>query len=104
MNFYDMVYYQVQKVPTGKVASYGQIAAMCGNARAARQVGYALAGLGIDERTVPWWRIVNSKGHISIRQGYGGLEKSIQADLLREEGIEIDEKMNINLKKYLWSG
>jgi methylated-DNA-protein-cysteine methyltransferase-like protein len=102
MSFRTQVYNAVNQIPYGQVATYGQIAVMVGRPRASRQVGYALRALSVNEGKVPWWRVVNAKGHISINQGANGIEKQIQADLLRDEGIEIGEDLNLNLAKYRW--
>lgn len=91
----------VCQIPIGKVASYGQVAAMADSPRAARQVGWMLAGLTTAESHVPWWRVVNSKGHLSIR-GEDILAKFKQKELLEEEGIEVDTEFNLNMKKFRW--
>ena len=61
-SIYRRIYAEVRRVPRGRVATYGQIAALAGFPRHARQVGYALHGLRESEDGVPWHRIVNSKG------------------------------------------
>ena len=58
MSFYDVVYEQVKKIPHGKVATYGQIACLCGSPRASRAVGYALH-FNPDPKHVPCFRVVN---------------------------------------------
>ncbi len=99
----------VQKIPKGKVSSYGRIAAMIGQPNAARAVGYALSSLKdantqdkFTSTTVPWQRIVNSQGRISIR--HREVTASKQAMLLRAEGVVVDENGRINLDIYLWQG
>lgn len=73
----------VRQIPRGKVATYGQVAAWAGYPRQARQVGYALHGLPEDTE-VPWHRVVNAKGEISLRAfGEGGSQQS----LLEAEGV-----------------
>ena len=66
-SFFERVYRVVQQIPRGKVASYGQIAALLGHPQAARTVGWALNAL-TSERVaqVPWQRVINSAGRISI--------------------------------------
>ncbi|MEF9864768.1 MAG: MGMT family protein, partial [Christensenellaceae bacterium] len=64
MNFYDKVYEAVQRIPKGKVASYGQIAAMAGNPRAARVVGYALHK-NPQPYVIPCHRVVNRNGRLA---------------------------------------
>jgi methylated-DNA-protein-cysteine methyltransferase related protein len=102
MNFFTKVYDQVSLIPKGKVATYGQIASMCGSPMAARQVGYAMAGLTTNEDNIPWWRVLNAKGYLSIRGGEIGIGKELQADALRSDGVEVSKDHNVNLKKYLW--
>lgn len=104
MTYFEQVYEAVSKIPGGKVATYGQIASMLGNPRGARAVGYALRLLTTEERAIPWWRVVNAKGFISINQGHGGFEKSVQAELLREDGVEVNSEWILDLKSYLWQG
>lgn len=103
LSFTEIVLEIVAKIPTGKVMAYGQVAAAAGNPRAARQVGNILGGLGIDSK-LPWWRVVNSKGYISIR-GHSHDAKSIQAQLLVAEGIEvIDNQVDIGRYQFrTWS-
>jgi methylated-DNA-protein-cysteine methyltransferase-like protein len=94
-----MIIAQVALIPEGRVASYGQIAALCGFPRHARQVGYALATLPPDTR-VPWHRVVNAKGEISLRRMPGGDE--FQRLLLEDEGLRFDRSGRICLKRYQW--
>jgi methylated-DNA-protein-cysteine methyltransferase-like protein len=89
---------QVQQIPRGKVASYGQIAAIIPGVTA-RMVGWALARCGEEEK-VPWQRVVNSKGGISPRPG-GAVERQIL--LLKAEGVTFTPKNTINMNKYRWN-
>lgn len=107
-NFYEQVYEVVMRIPPGRVSSYGRIANMLGRPHAARAVGYALSALKsaksgqrYTSKTVPWQRVVNSQGRISIRSRKA--TPSRQAKLLRAEGIEITD-MYVNLEKHLWEG
>jgi methylated-DNA-protein-cysteine methyltransferase-like protein len=102
MNFRQKVYKWVKEIPAGSVATYGQIAALAGSPRAARQVGFALHSLGIDEADIPWWRVVNSKGYLSINHGHDGAEKELQKDNLVVEGVKVADDMTIDLTRYLW--
>lgn len=108
-NFYIQVYRLVQRIPAGKVSSYGRIANMLGRPNAARAVGYALSSLSsakknpiYNSQTVPWQRVVNSQGRISIRHRVKTAEK--QYKLLKEEGVGINLNYQINLEKHLWQG
>lgn len=99
MNFYEQVYTAVRLVPPGKVATYGQIAAVVGSPRAARQVGQAMAHCPGD---VPWQRIINRHGMISIENM--SVTKEDQVDLLRRDGVEVDLSDGnywVNLGRYL---
>lgn len=106
--FFEQVYKVVQRIPPGKVSSYGRIAAMLGHLRAARAVGYALSALknpekqGYTSANVPWQRVVNSQGRISIRHREQTANR--QAEILRAEGVAVDENGRIDLSIYLWEG
>jgi methylated-DNA-protein-cysteine methyltransferase-like protein len=105
-NFYEQVYAVVRRIPRGKVTSYGRIAAMLGAPNAARAVGYALRALKDKDdpnfEPVPWQRVINSQGRISIVNREHGAQR--QAELLREEGIEVSNELRVDLETYLWSG
>lgn len=106
-NFYEQVYAVVRKIPRGQVTSYGRIANMLGAPNAARAVGYALRALkdkkdDADYADIPWQRVVNSQGRISIvNREYGA---DLQAELLRSEGVEVSEDLRLDIEKYLWPG
>jgi len=101
--FFTHVYRLVAQVPKGKVVTYGQVAALLGAPRAARAVGTALRYLPQPlARTVPWQRVINSSGGISIRGDVIRVEE--QRWLLETEGVEFDRSGKVNLKKYRWSG
>lgn len=102
MSFRTSVYNLVKQIPRGKVATYGQIAALTGHPRSARQVGYALRSLGLGESNVPWWRVVNKQGYISIDHGDGGMEKLIQLDNLRAEGVKVSDDFMVEMATHLW--
>jgi methylated-DNA-protein-cysteine methyltransferase-like protein len=89
----------VRQIPQGKVASYGQISRIVGLGISAQMVGFALASLkeGTD---VPWQRVINSQGKISL-PGMGG---AIQKSLLLDEGIEFDEKNRVDFERFGWEG
>ena len=98
-NLYQQFYAVIQKIPIGKVATYGQVAEMAGYPGYARQVGYALHSIpsGME---LPWHRVVNSKGMISIKGE--GPYNNVQRMLLEDEGVLFDEKGRIPLKQYRW--
>jgi methylated-DNA-protein-cysteine methyltransferase related protein len=83
-NAFERIYAIVCQIPSGRVATYGQIARLAGLPGRARQVGYALAALPAG-RDVPWHRVVNARGGISARAD--PLFEGIQRDLLEHEGV-----------------
>jgi methylated-DNA-protein-cysteine methyltransferase-like protein len=97
-SFSERVKKVIKQIPSGKVATYGQIAFLAGNPRGARQVSWILHSCSKKDN-LPWHRIINSKGRISlpVNQGY-----NIQKGLLEKEGIVFDEDGSINLDLYLW--
>jgi methylated-DNA-protein-cysteine methyltransferase related protein len=95
--FKDKVLAAVMSVPPGCVASYGQIALMAGDPRAARQVGWILNKNG-DKDNIPWWRIINNSGRISIKNPEYSAQ--MQRDLLRKEGVKVSEDFQIDIEKY----
>jgi methylated-DNA-protein-cysteine methyltransferase related protein len=98
-SFSDRVKRLIAGIPSGKVATYGQIAACAGNHRASRQVAWLLHSSSRKDK-LPWHRVINSRGGISLPVG-GGFEE--QRMLLEAEGIAVDPKGRINLKKHLWN-
>ena len=80
--------------------TYGQIARLAGIAGHARQVGYALSALR-DGSRIPWHRVVNAHGRISLRRD-GGPEAVIQRVRLRREGVRFDANGRISLEIYRW--
>lgn len=99
MNFSNRVYKVVSKIPKGKVTSYGFTATLLGKPRAARQVGWALFNM-VEGQAIPWWRVINSKGYISIKKP--NAPKELQKHLLEKDGIQVSDKFMVDLKKYLW--
>ena len=101
MPFYECVYALVRQVPPGKVVTYGQVAALLGQPRAARAVGYALRFLpaGTD---VPWHRVINHRGQISLRTPPES--PLVQRLLLEEEGVVFDAEGRVDLAVYRWQG
>ncbi|MEN8376840.1 MAG: methylated-DNA--[protein]-cysteine S-methyltransferase [Gemmatimonadota bacterium] len=97
---YAAIYAVVREIPPGRVATYGQIAALAGRPGAARQVGYALAALRA-EADVPWHRVINVRGEVSERRG-GTAYEHIQRDVLVAEGVEFDERGRIDLARFRW--
>ncbi|HEX8616109.1 MAG TPA: methylated-DNA--[protein]-cysteine S-methyltransferase [Thermoanaerobaculia bacterium] len=100
MKRYEIIWKTVKRVPRGRVATYGQIAELAGLEGHARQVGYALHNLP-GESGVPWHRVINAKGEISPRSA--GDSHELQRMLLEAEGVEIDLRGRIDLKRFRWA-
>lgn len=97
---YQDIYEVVKQIPSGKVATYGQVAQLAGRINGARQVGYALAALS-EQHDVPWHRVVNAKGKISLRAIVG--YEDYQRILLEDEGVLFDDRNTIDLGEFLWT-
>jgi methylated-DNA-protein-cysteine methyltransferase-like protein len=96
VKFHLAVYTLVRRIPLGHVATYGQVAALLGRARAARAVGGAMRHAPDD---VPWHRIVNAQGGISRRRwGSGMLTQRIR---LEQEGVRL-RRGRVPLARYQW--
>ena len=100
--FARAVYALVRRVPRGRVVTYGQVAAILGHPRAARAVGTALSNLPRPmARLVPWQRVINAAGRISIR---GDIQRpDLQRQLLEIEGVAF-RRDAVDLKRYRWQG
>jgi len=100
-NFFETVYEIVKQIPAGKATSYGQVALLSGKPNTARAVGYALKAIPLNRHyEIPWHRVINTKGYISIRNIPNA--HSIQRNLLEKEGIIFCEDGKIDLSKYGW--
>ena len=102
MNIYKRMEIVCRSIPYGKVASYGQIAFLCGAPRNARQVGYALRADKLG-KNIPAHRIVNTKGQLSGAWHFGSSD--LQKELLESEGIELYKADNLwclDIEKYIW--
>lgn len=100
--FYDEVYRTTGYIPPGRVTTYGTIAAMLGRPMAARAVGYALRALP-DDTDVPWHRVINTKGTISLKSRHP-FETDLQRVLLEREGVRFDALGRVDLTQYGWAG
>ena len=101
MDFYRRAALVCQKIPLGRVTSYGHIALLCGFPRNARQVGRGLSRGLLGE--VPAHRVVNSKGELSGAAAFGGPE--VQKVLLEAEGVEVsctDGLQRVSHKRFAW--
>jgi len=94
---YQAIYSVVRRIPRGRVASYGQVAAVAGLTNAARQVGYALHALPAGS-AVPWHRVLNAQGVISLRDHHALTQRM----LLMREGVAFDARARVDLTRYGW--
>lgn len=114
---YARIYAAVQRIPRGRVATYGLIAQVAGLPGHARQVGYALHALRDEHdgatsaggapardkspgRAVPWQRVINARGEISLRAELGA--ERLQRALLEQEGVVFDAAGRVSLARFLW--
>jgi len=98
-SFFDLVYKVVRKIPKGRVATYGQVAALCGHPRNARAVGYALH-VNPDPKQIPCHRVVNRFGGLSPAFAFGGEQR--QKILLQDEGVDFHGLDTVDLAVYRW--
>jgi methylated-DNA-protein-cysteine methyltransferase related protein len=89
----------IKSIPRGKVATYGQVAAFAGNPRGARQVARILHSCTARE-DLPWHRVINSKGQISLKPGYGF---ETQRAMLKKEGVKFSKDNTIDMARFQWS-
>lgn len=99
---WERIYAVVQRIPEGRVATYGQVAAEAGLPGHARLVGYALHALA-EGSDVPWHRVINARGEVSPRSDPGPFE-GFQRHLLEEEGVELDQRGRVDLRRFRWDG
>ncbi len=99
MNFFDEVYKLVGRIPVGRVATYGQIAALLGNPRGARTVGWAMRAAP-REMNLPCHRVVRSDGRLAPGHAFGGEE--IQRSVLESEGITFLADGRIDIARHQW--
>ena len=98
-SFADRVTEVVREIPEGLVATYGDVAAVCGSPRAARGVGAVLSGATGDD--VPWWRVVNRMGALTIPAHLG--LRTLQRTHLEAEGVAFDAGGRVRLDRHRWS-
>lgn len=102
-SMYAKFYATVRKIPRGRVATYGQIAALSGLPRHARHVGYALAATPATMKKLPWHRVINSQGRISLRlRHWDSGSDDLQRILLEAEDVTFDSTGKVSLKKFQW--
>lgn len=96
---YQRIYQIVGRIPPGRVATYGQVATLAGMAGHARQVGYALHALP-ENSSVPWHRVVNARGEISLRTMPGA--ELVQQQRLAREGVLPGPNGRLPLEQVRW--
>ena len=98
-SFFNEVYEVVKQIPSGKVATYGQVAKLLGRPRNSRHVGYALH-VNPSQQQIPCHRVVNRFGKVCSGFAFGGEEA--QKFLLMSEGVQFNNNNSIDLNKYGW--
>ncbi|HXO19298.1 MAG TPA: MGMT family protein [Thermoanaerobaculia bacterium] len=96
---YSLIYAVVRRIPRGRVATYGQVAALAGLPGHARMVGYALHRLP-EGQGVPWQRVINAQGEVSRRTSSDSDE--LQRLLLEAEGVSFDARGRVSLRRFRW--
>ena len=96
-------YRVVRRIPRGRVTTYGQVALLAGKARAARQVGFALAALRGAKHRVPWQRVLGARPRaraaVTILDPMGA---AVQRALLEKEGVAFDDRGFVSLERFGW--
>lgn len=90
----------IQSIPAGYVMTYGQVARLAGNHRAARIIVYILKNSS-KKHNLPWHRVINREGTIVIKDEESNF---LQRVLLEEEGVEVSDEGKVDLKKYQCTG
>lgn len=96
--FKKRVYDLVAQIPRGRVMTYGQIAALCGAAWAAWEVGQ-IAHTGPAD--LPWQRVVNKQGGLAV--GWPGGGRATHRALLEGEGVTVSDEFKVDVAKLLWN-
>ncbi len=100
---FEPFYRVARRIPRGRVATYGQVAALAGRPRGARLCGYALSALRNTVHDVPWQRVLGARGAgragISLRDPIGA---AAQRALLEREGVVLDARGRVELGKFGW--
>jgi methylated-DNA-protein-cysteine methyltransferase-like protein len=97
MRFTERVEQIIGTIPSGTVASYGQVAALAGSPGAARQVGFILRSASLD--SLPWWRVINNAGVLSIKGSFEAT-KQLQKDLLLSEGVAVSDSFTVDIEHF----
>lgn len=100
-SFYEKVYEVVRLIPTGKVTSYGAIAAYLGTAQSSRMIGWAMNNAHVQEKYVPAHRVVNRNGLLTGKHHFGS--QTVMQELLEAEGITVIDDQIIDFQKHFWN-
>lgn len=98
---FERIYAVVRKIPSGKVATYGMVAAWAGDPRWSRAVGYALHS-NPEPGVIPCHRVVNRYGCTAPAFAFGGADR--QRELLEAEGVQFTEEGRVDMARFLWDG
>ncbi|MBK9518082.1 MAG: MGMT family protein [Anaeromyxobacter sp.] len=100
---FEPFYRVVRRIPRGRVATYGQVAALAGRPRGARLTGYALGALRTTVNDVPWQRVLGARGRdragVSLKDPIGA---GVQQALLEREGVTFDARGRVDLARFGW--
>ena len=96
-NSYERIYAVVRQIPYGRVATYGQIAALAGNPRWSRVVGYALH-VNPEPGVIPCHRVVRRDGAVSPAFAFGGSNR--QVELLKNEGVGFTDESHVDMARF----
>ncbi|RMG55180.1 MAG: methyltransferase [Acidobacteria bacterium] len=96
---YEQIYRIVRRIPAGRVLSYGDVAALCSSSVSARTVGWAMARA---PEGVPWHRVVNRKGRLSIGKRSVILQE-LQKNLLQAEGVRFIAPDQVDMDRHRWN-
>jgi methylated-DNA-protein-cysteine methyltransferase-like protein len=99
-SFFERVYEVARQIPHGRVTSYGAIAKYLGATRSARMVGWAMNNSHTHKIEIPAHRVVNRSGVLTGKHHFG--QSNLMAELLRSEGVEVEENQIINFKEAFW--
>jgi methylated-DNA-protein-cysteine methyltransferase-like protein len=100
-SFFELVYDVVRQIPTGRVTTYGAIAAFLGTKKSARLVGYAMNAAHTQTPPVPAQRVVNRNGMLSGKAHFS--PPSLMEELLKIEGVEVINDTIVNFEKVFWN-
>lgn len=98
-SLYQRIHGIVRRIPSGRIATYGQVAELAGLPGRARQVGYALHALPASS-AVPWHRVLNARGMVSLPPGSRSAVE--QRLLLEREGVHFDQRGQVSLAQFRW--